>query len=97
MNFAIATERINAIEGMLAYPTDSGQKQYCIAIVDHFRALGYTALTKVTMIVFFTESDQHAQLTWSPHAGYTFKVFDNDLRGSEHSMWAGTDPLPAPG
>jgi hypothetical protein len=98
INLAIATERINTIKGMIAFPDHSGQEQYCIEVVDLFRALGYTALTKVTMIVFFTESDQHAQLTWSPKAGYTFRVFDNDLRGTSiNAGSAALTPLPAPG
>jgi hypothetical protein len=96
MNIALATERLNTIQGMLAYPLDSGQEQYCIAVVDHFRALGYTGLTKVTVFVFFTEADQHAVLNWTSAAGYTFKVYDNDLQGNAFRPGPTATPLPAP-
>jgi hypothetical protein len=96
MVIALASERLNTIQGMLAYPKDSDQEQYCIAVVNHFRALGYTGLTKVTLYVFFTEADEHASLTWTPAAGYTFKVLDNDLAGNALRPGPSSTPLPAP-
>lgn len=96
LTIALATERLNTIQGMLAYPQDSGQEQYCIDIVNHFRALGYSGLTKVTMFVFFTEADQHASLNWTSAAGYTFKVYDNDLQGNAFRPGPSATPLPTP-
>jgi hypothetical protein len=96
LTIAVASERLGTIQGMLAFPKDSDQEQYCIEVVDHFRTLGYTGLTKVTMLVFFTEADQHASLNWTSAAGYTFKVYDNDLLGNSFRPGATTTPLPAP-
>jgi hypothetical protein len=96
MVIALATERLNTIQGMLAFPKDSDQEQYCIAVVNHFRTLGYTGLTKVTMFVFFTEADQHASLTWTPAAGYAYKVLDNDLAGNALRPGPSATPLAAP-
>jgi hypothetical protein len=94
MRISLGTERLNTIQGMLAYPQDTGQEQYCIAIVDHFRALGYTSLTKATLYVFFTEADLHATLGWTRAGGYSFKVFDNDLRGNSFRPGPTATPLP---
>jgi hypothetical protein len=96
LTVSLGTERLNTIQGLLAFPADSGQEQYCIAVVDHFRALGYTGLTKVTLLVFFTEADRHAMLTWSKSAGYTFNVYDNDLLGNAFRPGPTSTPLPAP-
>ena len=79
LTVALATERIKTIQGLIQL--NSGQEQYCIDIVAVFRALGYTGLTKVTMLVFFTEA-KHASLNWTSAAGYTFKVYDSDLIGN---------------
>ena len=96
LTIALATERLNTIQGMLAFPKDSDQEQYCIGVVKHFRMLGYTGLTKVTMFVFFTEADQHASLNWTSAAGYTFRVYDNDLLGNAFRPGPTSTPLPAP-
>lgn len=96
LTISVATERLNTIQGLLAFRQDAGQEQYCIAIVDHFRALGYTGLTAVTMFVYFTEADRHATLSWTRAGGYTFKVFDNDLRGNAFSPGPTATPLPSP-
>lgn len=94
---ALATERLNTIHGMLAYPQDSGQEQYCIDILQHFRALGYSSVTKATVLVFFTEQDEHASLTWTSAAGYHFAVYDHDLAGNQFRPGPTATPLPAPG
>jgi hypothetical protein len=94
---ALATERIHTILGMLAFPQDSAQEQYCIAVLQHFRVVGYTNLTKASVIIFFTEQDDHADLNWSATGGYTFKVNDNDLHGNRiRSAAPPQTPLPAP-
>lgn len=95
---SLATERLQTIKGMLAFASDAAQQQYCVALLDHLRALGYSNVTKVTMLVFFTEQDEHALLEWTPAKGYTFTVNDNDLRGNGILSGAGAaTPLPAPG
>lgn len=96
MRVSLATERLNTIQGMLAYPQNSGQEAYCIAVLDHLRGLGYTGLTKVTLYVFFTEADLHATLSWTRAGGYSFKVFDNDLRGNSFRPGPTSTPLPSP-
>jgi hypothetical protein len=96
LTVAVATERLNTIQGLLAYPQDSGQEQYCISIVDHFRVLGYTGLTTVIMFVYITEADRHATLSWTKAGGYTFQVFDNDLLGNAFRPGPTATPLPAP-
>ena len=94
---SLATERIQTIRGMLAFPTDAGQQQYCQAILDHLRALGYSKLTKITLLVFFTEQDEHAVLSWTSAGGYSFKVNDGDLRGNGILAGPVVTPLPEPG
>lgn len=94
---ALASERLNTIHGLLAYPTNSGQEQYCIAVIDHFRAHGYSGLTKASVLVFFTEQDEHAMLSWTSTGGYSYKVFDNNLQGNAFRPGPSTTPLPLPG
>jgi hypothetical protein len=93
---ALATERLATIHGMLASPTDAGQEQYCIGVINFFRALGYSGLTKATVLVFFTEQDEHAMLSWTPAAGYSYRVFDNNLRGNPFRPGPTATPLPSP-
>jgi len=92
----IATEDRSTIEGLLAYRSDPGQQQYCAALLDHIRADGYDAIRSAQVLVFFTESDQHAKLSWSKKSGYTFAVYDNNLRGTALVPGATITPLPAP-
>lgn len=94
---SIATERLITIQGMLALPGDDAQKQYCIGIIDHFRSVGYTNITKASVLVFFTEQDEHATLEWTAAGGYTYKVYDNDLRGNSIRPGPKVSPLPSPG
>jgi hypothetical protein len=95
---SVATERLQTIRGMLAFPTDAAQEQYCIALLGHLRTLGYSNLTKATILVFFTEQDEHAVLDWTPAKGYKYTVNDSDLRGNGiTSSGAPATPLPAPG
>lgn len=79
--FTIATEYSGLIHDFIANGDDY-QRQYCIGLLDKVRALGYGSLEKVTMYIFFTEQDEHAMLSWTPADGYSFKVLDNDLRGT---------------
>lgn len=94
---SLATERIQTIRAMLAFPTDAEQEQYCVAILGHLRALGYDRLTKVTLLVFFTEQDEHAVLSWTSRGGYSFKVNDGDLHGNGILAGPVVTPLPSPG
>ena len=93
---ALATEKLTTIHGMLAYATDAGQEQYCIGVINFFRALGYVGLTKATVLVFFTEQDEHAMLSWTPAGGYSYRVFDNNLKGNAFRPGPTATPLPSP-
>lgn len=91
----LATEDRNTIEGMLAFPTHQAQQAYVTSLLDFIRNDGYDAITTAYVLVYFTESDQHAKLTWTKKAGYTFAIFDNDLRGTALEPKPGVTPLPA--
>ena len=93
---SIATERLQTIQGMLAFPGDSLQQAYCEALLQHFRGLGYTNLTKASVLVFFTEQDEHAVMTWTPAGGYKYTVNDGDLKGNSIASTATATPLPSP-
>ena len=91
----IATEDRNTIEGLLAYPDHAGQQAYVNALLDYIIADGYDSITEATVLVFFTESDQHAKLHWTKKSGsYTFEVFDNDLKGTVLVPGPTVTPLP---
>jgi hypothetical protein len=92
----VATELRTVIEGMLAFRTHADQQAYCAALLDHLRKVGYDAFTTATVLVFFTESDQHAKMTWSASSGYTFVVNDNDLAGTGLSPGPAQTPLASP-
>jgi hypothetical protein len=92
----IATEDRATITGLLAYRSRDAQAKYCEALLDHLRAVGYDAFTSAQVLVFFTESDQHAKLTWSPKDGYKFAVYDNDLVNSGLNPTPTQTPLPVP-
>lgn len=93
---SIATERLFTIVGMLALGDDAKQEAYCEALLQHFRDLGYTHLAKASVLVFFTEQDEHAILTWTPAGGYQYTVNDGDLKGNSIANTASATPLPAP-
>ena len=93
----IATEDAHSIIGLLAEHGDTGQEHYAIGLLDWLRALGYDALTSATVDIYFTESDEHASLQWTRQRGYSFRVFDNDLRGTALTPSPLTTPLPQPG
>ncbi|MHB8719325.1 MAG: hypothetical protein ACYDAC_10615 [Candidatus Dormibacteria bacterium] len=93
---SIATERLTTIVGMLAMPSDAEQEAYCVALLQHFRDLGYSHLTKASVLVFFTEQDEHAVLTWTSRDGYKYTVNDGDLKGNSIANTASATPLPAP-
>jgi hypothetical protein len=92
----MATEDRATISGLLAYRSHDAQAKYCEALLDRLRAVGYDAFTSAQVYVFFTESDQHAKLTWSPKDGYKFVVYDNDLVHSGLNPTPTQTPLPAP-
>ena len=93
----VATELRTVITGLLAYPTRDAQEMYCKALLDHLRAVGYDAFTSAQVLVFFTESDEHAKLTYDSIAGYTYVVNDNDLLGTGLRPGPSDTPLPTPG
>jgi hypothetical protein len=81
MFVVIASESVPTLRSLLL-AGDAGQKTYCQGIVEQLRALGYTGLTKVNMSVYFGETDRHATLDWTPSAGYTYQILDNNLNGA---------------
>ena len=94
----VATEDRYTIVGLLAWPgaNDSGQEQYAEDLLSELRGYGYDNLQKAQVLIYFTEADQHAALNWTPAAGYSFKVFDGDLKGTTLRPLPQTTPLPAP-
>ena len=77
----IASESITTLRALVARG-DDGQKTYCVGLVDQLRGLGYSNLSNLTVMVFFGENDHHATLTWTPKAGYDYKILDNNLGGA---------------
>jgi len=96
ITLVVATELRAVIEGMLAFRTHADQQAYCVALLDHLRKVGYDALTSAQLLMFFTESDLHAKMTWSAPAGYTFVVNDSDLAGTALSPGPAQTPLALP-
>ncbi len=92
----IASEDRFTIQGLLAFPTHEGQQSYCKTLLDIIVQNGYDAIKTAYVLVYFTESDQHAKLTWTKKDGYSFAVFDNDLRGTTLYPKPGITPLPLP-
>ena len=92
----LATEDRRTITGLLAAGSHQAQAAYFETILDRLRALGYDHFTKAQVLVFFTEADEHAQLTWSPAAGYAYTVYDNDLKGTSLVPGPSQTPLPSP-
>ena len=92
----IATEDRATISGLIAYRTHDAQAKYCEALLDRLRALGYDGFTSAQMLVFFTEQDEHAKLTWSPKDGYKYVVYDNDLARTGLTPGPSQTPLPLP-
>jgi hypothetical protein len=92
----MATEDRNTISGLLAYRSHDAQATYCEAFLAGLRALGYDAFTSAQVLVFFTESDEHAKLTWSTKAGYKYVVYDYDLAHTGLTPGPSQTPLPAP-
>jgi len=77
----IASESLPTLRSLVALGND-GQQAYCERLVDDLRAQGYSGLTSATVLVFFGETDRHAQLTWSPKLGYMYSIYDNNLNGT---------------
>jgi hypothetical protein len=92
----VATELRAVIEGMLAFRTHADQQAYCQALLDHLRHVGYDAFTSAEVLMFFTESDEHAKMSWKASIGYTFVVNDNDLAGTVLRPGPSQTPLPQP-
>lgn len=84
----IASESLPTLRAMVELG-DAGQQAYCERLFEELRADGYSGLTSGSVLVFFGESDRHAQLTWSPAAGYKYVIYDNNLNG------ALTRPIPS--
>jgi hypothetical protein len=81
MLMVMASESLPTLRALLQ-SGDAGQQKYCEGLVEQLRTQGYTGLQKVTVAVFFGESDRHADLTWDPKSGYAFKILDNNLNGA---------------
>jgi hypothetical protein len=81
MLMIMASESIPTLRALLQ-AGDAGQQKYCEQLVEQLRAQGYSGLRKVNVIVYFGETDRHAQLTWTPDAGYKFDILDNNLNGA---------------
>jgi len=92
----VATEVRGTITGLLAFGSHEGQERYAESLLNRVRAFGYDSLTKAQVLIFFTESDEHAALSWSTLGGYTLTVYDNDLKGTNLGSTAAQTPLPAP-
>jgi hypothetical protein len=91
----IATEVVPTIRALVARGR-AGQQAYCAELLDQLRALGYTGLESARVEVYFSESDRHAELSWTPSGATTYTVFDNDLGGDLDRLPGGTTPFPAP-
>ena len=92
----VATEIRSTITGLLAYGSHPAQELYAESLLDRVRAFGYDSFTKAQVLIFFTEADEHAALGWTETGGYTFTVYDNDLRGTNFGSTPAQTPLPAP-
>ena len=91
----IASESLPTLRALLQ-AGDAGQQKYCEGFVEKLRTQGYTGLEKVTLAVFFGESDRHADLTWDRSAGYTFRILDNNLNGALLTPIPTTTPFVTP-
>jgi hypothetical protein len=96
VEMVLATEDRRTIQGLLAFPDHAAQQAYVRSVLDQMRGLGYDSFSKAQLLVFFTESDEHAMLAWSSRDGYTYTVNDNDLHGSGLTPGSSITPLPAP-
>jgi hypothetical protein len=92
----IATEDLHTITGFLAEGSNAEQQKYAQALLDKIRAIGYDGFTSAKVLVYFTESDQHAFLLWSQKGGYKYTVNDNNLVGTGIRPAPGQTPLPLP-
>ena len=92
----VAAEDRGTITGVLAYNGHAGQESYAEALLDHVRQIGYRNVTTASVDVYFTEADHHATLTWTTQSGYSYAVFDGDLKGSSEVPDPGQTPLPDP-
>jgi hypothetical protein len=93
----LATEDPHTIQGMLAFPTHAEQQAYCVALLNAIIADGYDSITTAYVLMFFTEADQHSKLSWNKKSGYSFAVYDNDLRGTALAPGPSQTPLATPG
>jgi hypothetical protein len=93
MTIVIASEVLATLRAFVAngHP---GQQAYCVALLDQLRQKGYTGLTSITMYVYFGELDRHAQLTWTPSAGYSYSVLDGNLENTLATPPPGGTPFP---
>jgi hypothetical protein len=95
MFMILASESLPTLRALLQ-AGDAGQQQYCEQLVEQLRTQGYSGLQKVTVAVFFGESDRHAELNWSTGSGYSFKILDNNLNGALLTPVATATPFATP-
>jgi len=81
MLLIMASESLPTLRALLQ-AGDAGQQKYCEQLVEQLRTQGYSGLRKVTVIVYFGETDRHAEMTWAPDTGYKFSILDNNLNGA---------------
>jgi len=82
LTLVLATESLATIKELLT-GGDPAQQAYCVSLLDQLRGTGYNNLSSATVDVYFGEQDRHAELSWTPASGYSYKIFDNDLRGTQ--------------
>ena len=94
LTIVIASEVLATLRSFVANG-HAGQQAYCVGLLDRLREVGYTGLTEVTMYVYFGELDRHAQLTWTPAAGYTYSVLDGNIENQLATPPPGGTPFAA--
>lgn len=87
----VATENINTIDGLLAFPGDPGPAKYAEKLLQNVQAIGYGNISSAQVHIYFSERYEYANLTWNKSSGYSFAVL---------IKWEapprGTAPLPSP-
>ena len=94
VSMTLATETRGAIVGLLAWGDDGAQQPYAQQLLSIVRATGYDSVTSFKLLIFFTEQDEHAALTWTQASGFSYSVLDHDLAGSALRPSPGVTPLP---
>lgn len=94
VQLTIATENRATVTGLLASTGPSGEQRYAQSLLDYLRAAGYRNFSSATVAIFFTESVEHAKLTWTRSGGPVFEVFDHTLNTPLLAPAPGQTPLP---